>query len=683
MFIKFLTRLSLLALVVSVHASSFTGRWKLVPEKSNEISLYKTLSLDISQSGEKLSVIQIWGTGRSLSDTLLLPLDGSSVTMPIRSRVWPSNVFMAISMLPGGARQVKLLMDKAGREFKIKEEYSAWVSQGPRTMISESVYQILDDESLLLTVQRPTRPAPERYTLVREQMQSAFFMNLTDDWTLDGKLPEQAMLISLQGLANDGAPRLYFVYGPKWDFRFTPSMLDFYRDKKGFKFSKLDSAEQALKTFLPFVKGYIVWDKNVRTSLIVAFTLAGLEKGLVVSEEMLPMVQKYHLRQIADFRGKFTGQKDIDIYTWAYQQYWPRCSRDYIVWMGGEAGKIMRPGVADFGILKGAFFNDLSTEEIDEEEYGLAKKILSEMKPLSLVMGWHSYAKDKERDHVKLCSSFALRVEGLHTLPNLSFSHQTPATPGFKFINQHNVVPGKQYTPKNKVYISCIQTDCLGLGAWTRPGRGSMPYAWEVTMNWAWLAPSMLEYFYSQATPNDYFIGSLGGPGYMYPKAIPPKFLPHVVTMAYELMQQLDLNIFEIMDYSEGATVEGNSELTQEVVDAFYSGMPNILGLANGYAPSFSFTVRNGKPLVSFDYYLSETRPPEQAVQDLRELAAINQKRPYFCLVHIREWSDIDHVKRILDQLGPDFETVALDVFMKMAGSQPTFAEKLLPRNRP
>jgi len=66
------------------------------------------------------------------------------------------------------------------------------------------------------------------------------------------------------------------------------------------------------------------------------------------------------------------------------------------------------------------------------------------MKPYSFVFGWHSYKKDKERDHVTLTSSYGLRVEGLHTLPNMSFSSQVPATPGFEFkkaLCQETFVP--------------------------------------------------------------------------------------------------------------------------------------------------------------------------------------------------------------------------------------------------
>jgi hypothetical protein len=110
--------------------------------------------------------------------------------------------------------------------------------------------------------------------------------------------------------------------------------------------------------------------------------------------------------------------------------------------------------------------------------------------------------------------------------------------------------------------------------------------------------------------------------------------------------------------------------------------MPNAIGFLNGYAPAFTFTVRNGKPLVSYDYYLSPTRPEADAVADLEELATINSKRPYFLLMHVRESSDVKRVKGILEKLGPEFELVPLDVFLTMAGKEPTFQERFLEPSR-
>jgi GxGYxY sequence motif in domain of unknown function N-terminal/GxGYxYP putative glycoside hydrolase C-terminal domain len=558
-------------------------------------------------------------------------------------------------------------------------------SQGLTPVTVESAYRLSDDKQFLtLTIARSTRKqsAPIVYTFAKADAKQAYSIKLADNWETTGKLPANAFLISLQGLANTGGARLYFIYPEKWDFLFTPSVLDFYKNKHNFKFTELQTPEEALNALKTFVNGYVVWDKSIRQSLVVAFTIAGLERAVVVTEDMIPMADKAGLKMVEDLRGKFAGKKDVEIFQWAYDKYFDRCSKDFVVWLGGEEGKMMKPGVADFGIMKRAFFTDLSTKPADTEEYALSKKIMSEMKPMSLVMGWHSYGKDKERDYVTLASGNTLRVEGLHTLPNLSFSSQTATSPGFTFKNNHQAVPGKTYTPEKKVYVAAIETDCLGLGSWLKPGRGALPYAWEVTMNWVWLAPTMLEYFYSMATPNDYFIGSLGGPGYMYPKAIPKKDLPMCVAKAGELMKQLDLNVFEIMDYSEGATVEGNSDLTKDVVDAFYDGMPGAIGFINGYAPSFTFTSRGGRPLISYDYYLSEKRSEADAIADLKELISINTKRPYFLVMHVREWTDLVRVKSILDKVGSDVEVVPLDIFLKMAGQEPTFKERYKEKDR-
>ncbi|MBN1938588.1 MAG: hypothetical protein JW843_03315, partial [Candidatus Aminicenantes bacterium] len=469
-------------------------------------------------------------------------------------------------------------------------------------------------------------------------------------------------------------------YPKGWDFNYTSPVFDFYRDKKFYSFRRLTSLEQALQTFKDSLRGYVVWDRNVRTSLITAFTIAGLEKAVVVDESLIPMMTAAGLSPIEDLRGRFDGWTDAKIYAWAYDKYGSRCSRDFVIWLGGEHGRILKPGVADWGMVNGAFFNDLSTKPADAEEYALADQILGRMNPLAMVMGWHSYKKDQERDHVRLVSSHGLRVEGLHTLPNLSFGHHVPAVPGFVYRNHHNLVPGQPPASGQKVYIACVQTDGLGIGAWHEPGRGTIPYAWEVIMNYSWLAPAMMEYFYSTATPNDYFVGALGGPGYVYPKAVPKDKLPGLIAKAKEMMDLLDLRVFEIMDYSEGATVEGNTELTKEAVDAYYAGMPRAFGFINGYAPSFTFTVRDKRPLVSYDYYLSPSRTEEEAASDLRELAALNARRPYFLLMHVREYSNVERVKRIIDNLGPDFELVPLDVFLSMAGETPTFQERFLKK---
>jgi multidrug efflux pump subunit AcrA (membrane-fusion protein) len=45
--------------------------------------------------------------------------------------------------------------------------------------------------------------------------------------------------------------------------------------------------------------------------------------------------------------------------------------------------------------------------------------------------------------------------------------------------------------------------------------------------------------------------------------------------------------------------------------------MPEAIGFVNGYAPAYTFAAKEGRPLVSYDYYLSPTRPEADAVADL------------------------------------------------------------------
>ncbi len=675
--------------VASAHATrgaaAFDRRWTFLPLKSSQVALFQTLSLVIRRDGAKVTVEQMWGSGQYAFRTAMTLTTGGTVNeVPVTDRVWPTQPFMGVSMKVGSKQRVTATWSDEGRTLVVERHYTVLVSQGQREVSSTDTYKLgPGDDLLTLDIVRPTRVGgpPLHYAFKRAGTKDAYVMRLENHWTVAGDLDQNAFLISLQGLANTAAPRLYFIYPKDWAFKFTPGLYQFYQKDLDYTFTELKTPEEALDSLKRYVKGYIVWDRNVRSSLDVAFTLAGIERGVVVSADQIPMVEKAGLKKLADLRGMFTGMDDAQIFRKAYETWGPETSRTTIVWMGGASGKVMLPGVADYAIAKHAFVADLSTNPADTAEYALAKEILGKQKPLSMVLGWHSYAKDLERQFVTLTSSFALRVEGLNTFPDLSFTSMTPPEPGFVFHNHHNVVPGKVYKPEKKVYIACLQSDGLGLGAWEEPGRGSMPYAWETTINWTWMAPAMLEYYYSTATPNDLFIGALTGPGYMYPKAIPPKMLPRVISLADSLMDKLDIDIFETMDYSQGATITGNTELPKYVVDAYYEAMPDAIGFADGYAPAYTFASRDGRPFVSFDYYLSPDRPEAAAAADIEELARLNPERPYFLLIHVRESNSIERVKSILDRLGPEFEVVPMDVFMKLAGQDPTFKTRYYPSN--
>ena len=500
----------------------------------------------------------------------------------------------------------------------------------------------------------------------------AYVMQMSDDWTLNGDLPEHALVLSLQGLANRDQPRLYLEFGPKWPWQITKPVRAFYEKRHGITFKPLAGIGEALGALGSHAKGYVVWDKAVRTSLIVAFTVAGLEDVVVVNEDLIPLVEKYGLRLVADLRGEFTGMDDAEIYQIAYDRYWERCNHDLVVWLGGHHGNVMEPGMADWAVRQHAFCTDLSNNPRHGKELALTKRIYSELNPNAFVMGWHSYGKDTEGQQVTLTSNYGLRMEGLNTLPNLSFNSQIPFSEGFTFRNHHHVDPANPPKPEEKVYIALAQTDSIGIGAWTKPGRGKLPYTWGVPASWLDLAPGVIEYFYQGATPNDHF-NAFAFPSYLYPKAVPAEQYPALQAIVRRYNRALDLRVMDIMDYSEGNRHVGNTDLTKEVVDLIFEGYPDIIGFTNGYGAARTYAHRDGRALLSYEYYLSPDRPKEEIIADLEELIWLNPKRPYYLLIHVRESSTIDRVADILGSLEEETEIVPIDVLLSIAGQAPTF----------
>ena len=672
--------MTLLAGWVSAQDAAFNGKWTLLKHKSSDLDYFREVTIEFAVGPAETVLTTRQGPRRPYEDRLLLRTDGRPHPVEIKDGTFATNLFMGLKLPVGEKKEVTAAwLDQ--RQLRIEESFDAQVSQGTKRLKMTRLYE-LNAKNGLLTC-RLTRSSRQTgpdivYVFKRADADNAFYMQLADDWEIGSKLPEQACLISLQGIVNATSPRLYVTCGPEYPFNYTEDLRAWLETRRNFTFTKLGALEDALRTFKDDIKGYIVWDKEVRTSLIVAYTLAGLEKGIVVSADLIPLAEKYGLKPIDDFRGRFTGKPDHEIYAWAKERYWARCSRDVIVWLGGVHGTQLMPACADFGMLKQGFCSDLSNRRTDTEEYELTKSLYAEMKPLGQVWGWHSYKKDMEEEMTSLLSSYALTSDGLNTMPNTSFLVHVPVSPGFVFKNHHNIEPGRKYVPEKKVYLALIQTDGLGIGAWLKPGRGSIPYAWEVTMKFINLSPAMLEYYYDQATPNDYFIGSLSGSSYCYPKAFPKEWLPKEIANARTLMEKLDLRVFEIMDYAGQATEAAENNLPREIVDAYYANMPDAIGFVNGYYAANTFTVRDGRPFLSYDYYLPATKSAAEAAADLQELALMNDTRPYFLLVHVRENSDVARVKSICDKLGQDFEIVPLDVFLKRAGENPTYKERFL-----
>ncbi len=501
----------------------------------------------------------------------------------------------------------------------------------------------------------------------------AWVMRFDGDWNTAGGMPEKAMLISLQGLANRDEARLYIIHPHDFQWEITEPLYDFYKRKHGIRFKEIESADQALSLFKRYAKGYVVWDTTIGTTSNVAFTIAGLEDAIVVTEDQIPLVEKHGLKPIDDLRGRYTGQTHTEIYADAIERYWDLCNRDKIMLMGGHRGRTMQPAMADWGIREKMFFHELSADPEEADEVALNRKLLEDLNVGATIFGWHPYGKDTEEQSTMLLSSYGHKMEGLHNLPNLSYNDHFEFTEGFKFTNNHHVDLDEKLVSEKKVYISFVQSDSIGIGVWTKPGRGKLPFAWQVTMNWTKFSPAALEYFHESATPNDYFIGGLSGPGYMYPNNIPKDRFPILMNEAKELMAILDEHVMEIMDNSVADGNVGTVDLWEETIDAYYEAFPDVIGFINGYGPARTWDLRDNRPMMSYDYYIDPKRPREEVTADLNELIALNSNLPYFLLVHVRESNDVNSLVTVVENLEGPVEVVPLDRFLKYAAGNKTY----------
>ena len=117
----------------------------------------------------------------------------------------------------------------------------------------------------------------------------------------------------------------------------------------------------------------------MRDTLVVAFTIAGIENAIVVTNAMLPLILRNHphLTMAANLSTQFRANTSVEIFTWAKDTYKKDTNSSMLVWMGGVCPNQMQPGIGDWGVANTAFFVELNTvNDPSNLEYPLANEIV-------------------------------------------------------------------------------------------------------------------------------------------------------------------------------------------------------------------------------------------------------------------------------------------------------------------
>ena len=86
------------SLLSGAEPKDFIGTWELVPQKSSVIPLYRALSVEFSIKDGSITIAQKWGTRArdAFTDSVVLPLDGRTIPVPLQHQVAPTSVFLGI-----------------------------------------------------------------------------------------------------------------------------------------------------------------------------------------------------------------------------------------------------------------------------------------------------------------------------------------------------------------------------------------------------------------------------------------------------------------------------------------------------------------------------------------------------------------------------------------------------------
>ncbi len=232
------------------------------------------------------------------------------------------------------------------------------------------------------------------------------------------------LLAALQGLANRRTPRLYVYYCEGFGLDTDEFWMDWYREEngwlKGLEIKPLESIEEAIQTFHPFIKGVVVWDPKVPATSNLASTAAGSEGLLPVRYDLSPDSLYTKLTQQLGLLPKlwllnpdgsslFTGEGEIpglgipstgspkcDAYKWALER-WVKSGKgapgiaayyiDYFwaLYTKNDRGEMHTLTNQDYFIANKAFFFDLSPwgDEVATDEpaspVGLDKQVFFEV----------------------------------------------------------------------------------------------------------------------------------------------------------------------------------------------------------------------------------------------------------------------------------------------------------------
>jgi len=416
--------------------------------------------------------------------------------------------------------------------------------------------------------------------------------------------------------------------------------------------------------------------------------------GVGPSPRPLPTLEEaLQLPVRCDLRGRF--KDSLEAYEYELQHLLPRADK-HLAYSADADHDGMPTGCGPFDgfdyvlMKKGVCFN-LTPAERQLPSYGgrkvggspeearLFNEFCARLTPPAEIIGYG------EPEDV-YCSTLSRHGHfSIHFGANWSFHCHVKAHKPF-----HQRPSAKQVKLQQKIYLAFMQSEgdtlkfplTFGYGGWFDPKRGQVPINWGINPLMARQFPAVLEYYYDEATPNDYFFAGCSGAGYVYPDDMPD--IAPFAHFTAKVASKADTPIIDLWRCKRADVLAKYAEIARPAAFTEGAAHPGVTFLPGG-VPLINEPFFYWQGQVAGPQWRKAFDDPAQRKAALKELAnslkamATPLPKPCFLLLYgdLHSFYDVATTYcELMDLLPDDFEAVRLDTLVKLVNQ--AYRDRLL-----
>ena len=357
-------------------------------------------------------------------------------------------------------------------------------------------------------------------------------------------------LVALQGVVNRVEPRIYLTW--TWHGR---AWLEDTIATRGITYEEVTDPTGLFLRFRDELSGCIVYDPSVPGTINVATTMAGVLNATIVDPRYSDLLVDFGIPVIADLQGTWSENEVSEMYAWAFENYWRNCTHRILAHLDPH-----KHHLRDYLVACGVFTFFCDIERQDERDFLEFVFSHVDVEVNTPVLGYFPqyevFGIANENGCFMVSTNFA---------PSLTVHSAIEADLP---VNQ-----ARKPSPllEDRIYVTFVISDGSGINynldhlryQWEDEARGNVPIGWTTSPLLAELAPAVVEWYFGNATDNDYFMAAPTGIGNMYPTSYPNLSAYTEITKSY--MDSMDLAEICVWNFPDQGDLSAARQIIEEL----------------------------------------------------------------------------------------------------------------------